>query len=194
MSAYLPRFLIHLIRVAILAMAAVALLIWFWAPARGLVLFLFGRASTCTFSQFIRAVEATAPHVPASQRFRRTSRLVEKDAFGLELWGTEQGRFWIVSNADMDRFLAELAQQELNIYGTCALGVHPGDIVLDCGAHHGIYARKALRGASGWLWPLSLLRRAWNVSGAVSVRKLLGPHRRPSQGGLGQGRHPPPST
>jgi FkbM family methyltransferase len=134
-----------LIRFAILALAAVALLIAFWPPGRGLLLFLLGRASTCSLKQSIRAVQATAPHLAAAQRFQRTSRLVDKDAFGLELWDTEQGRFWIITGDDLHRLFVELAEQQVNIYGSGAMGVHPGDIVLDCGAQYGIYTRKALR-------------------------------------------------
>ncbi len=37
-----------------------------------------------------------------------------------------------------------LAQQDRYIYGDDRLGVRQGDIVFDCGAHVGVYARKAL--------------------------------------------------
>ena len=37
-----------------------------------------------------------------------------------------------------------LAQQDRDIYGDDRLGVRQGDIVFDCGAHMGVYTRKAL--------------------------------------------------
>ncbi len=37
-----------------------------------------------------------------------------------------------------------LAQQDRDIYGDDRLGVRQGDIVFDCGAHIGVYTRKAL--------------------------------------------------
>jgi len=37
-----------------------------------------------------------------------------------------------------------LAEQELDIYGTGAIGVQAGDVVLDCGANIGVFTRKAL--------------------------------------------------
>ena len=65
-----------------------------------------------------------------------------------DLWDTPQGRFWIPSgNPDILPIL--LAQQEREIYGDAEWGVQPGDVVLDCGAHVGVYARTALsKGAS----------------------------------------------
>jgi len=55
---------------------------------------------------------------------------------------TPAGRWWLPGpKADISLVLAE---QALDIYGTAQGGVRAGDVVLDCGAHVGAYARAAL--------------------------------------------------
>ena len=46
-----------------------------------------------------------------------------------------------------------LAQQDRDIYGHDGLGVRQGDIVFDCGAHIGVYTRKALSAGAPWSSP-----------------------------------------
>jgi FkbM family methyltransferase len=67
---------------------------------------------------------------------------------GLQLIRTRNGSWWIPEGDD--RFLPDLlSQQENSIYGRGDMGVQPGDIVLDCGAHIGLFTRQALEmGAS----------------------------------------------
>jgi FkbM family methyltransferase len=54
---------------------------------------------------------------------------------------TPAGKFWIPA-PDYDNLAAELAEQEEEVYGHGVL--HPGDVVLDCGANVGVYTRVAL--------------------------------------------------
>jgi FkbM family methyltransferase len=54
---------------------------------------------------------------------------------------TPAGKFWIPA-PDYDNLAAELAEQQEEVYGHDVL--HPGDVVLDCGANVGVYTRVAL--------------------------------------------------
>ena len=57
--------------------------------------------------------------------------------------GNAAGRWWIPAGSD--KFLpALLAQEQSKIYGSGSAGVQNGDVVLDCGAHIGLYTRDAL--------------------------------------------------
>jgi FkbM family methyltransferase len=57
------------------------------------------------------------------------------------LAATPAGNFWIPA-PDYGNLAAELAEQEEEVYGHGVL--HPGDVVLDCGANVGVYTRVAL--------------------------------------------------
>jgi FkbM family methyltransferase len=69
--------------------------------------------------------------------------LVRKDDQGYELWAYPGGEYWIPAGSESSLPII-LAQQEANEYGDATKGVQAGDVVLDCGAHVGIYTRKAL--------------------------------------------------
>jgi FkbM family methyltransferase len=76
----------------------------------------------------------------------RVSRRIAVDG-GLELWDTPYGRYWVVAN-NFSTFADVLGEQAVEVYGNAQRGVHSGDVVLDCGAHFGGFARTALdRGA-----------------------------------------------
>ena len=69
---------------------------------------------------------------------------MEKDKAGLHLWETPKGRYWIPQGSD-DVLLILLSQQESRIYGfDQETSVRNGDIVVDCGAHIGVFTREAL--------------------------------------------------
>jgi FkbM family methyltransferase len=77
-----------------------------------------------------------------AERIARASHIVSREG-ALTLWATPQGEYWIPSSDD--RVLPILlAQSDRKIYGDRDRGVRPGDIVLDCGAYVGTYARLAL--------------------------------------------------
>ena len=78
---------------------------------------------------------------------------------------TPAGRFWMPAGEEI-ALAEELEEQQGREYGDDVRGVHPGDIVLDCGASIGVFTRKALRsGASRVVaiepapWSLECLRR-----------------------------------
>jgi FkbM family methyltransferase len=73
------------------------------------------------------------------------SKLISRgdpDSRGLELWSTPDGQFWAPTNESS--LPLELSEQELGIYETDSIGARKGDVVLDCGAHLGLYTKKAL--------------------------------------------------
>lgn len=112
-------------------------------PVRLAGLVLTGRSPQCTF---VRAV-ASADHKHrlnvVKDRIFAASRLIETDSSGMRHWQTPRGSFWIPPGQDWG-LPFNLAEQDVRIYGTGEQAVHAGDIVLDCGANVGVYAREAL--------------------------------------------------
>ena len=71
------------------------------------------------------------------------SHVVRKDG-GYKLWSTPEGEFWVPDTSDTILAIL-LAQQQDKIYGGPQTGgVRKGDIVLDGGAHIGVYVKTAL--------------------------------------------------
>ncbi len=71
------------------------------------------------------------------------SHLVRKDG-AYQLWSTPKGEFWVPEN-NTNILAILLAQQEDTIYGDARTGgARTGDIVLDGGAHIGVYVKTAL--------------------------------------------------
>lgn len=132
---------------------------WIWAVGVALVVFalfflfheqayltwvyLRGDSPHCPFGRALYAEQHEEVLTAAKDRILAASRLVEKEPTGLELWDTPKGRFWIEEG---NQFLLpfHLAEEERNIYSRDGIAVRKGDIVLDCGAHVGVYTRKAL--------------------------------------------------
>ena len=73
------------------------------------------------------------------------SWFVEEDATGLFLYQTPLGRFWMPAADDLNSLAVVLAEQEQEMYGPAGgLGVSRGDVVIDAGAHVGLFTRAAL--------------------------------------------------
>lgn len=94
----------------------------------------------------------------------RAVRVIQSNG-GLQKVNTPAGQFWI-TEGDAGALAEELQEQDTDEYGDHARGVHPGDLVLDCGANVGVFTRRALRaGASRVVaiepapWALECLRR-----------------------------------
>lgn len=108
---------------------------------RGLYLWRTGKAPGCNAWQAARGTVATS-------RFRRTmldlqtsTRLIRKEGrFGL-CQTDKYGDWWIVAANCLLEPAIQGAEQEIGIYGRGSAGPRPGDIVLDCGANVGVYAR-----------------------------------------------------
>src|SRR5258705_4175296 len=102
----------------------------------------------CTMGKAISDAQLRIQQDQDAKTLRAASKKVKTEN-GLDLWETPQGKWWLPSGSDEILFVL-LAQQDRNIYGTAETGgVRSGDVVFDCGAHVGTYARKALNaGAS----------------------------------------------
>lgn len=102
-----------------------------------------GKSPHCPLRQ---ALGSTAHHrllTEAKDRILAASRRLQEDPAGFVLWETPKGRFWITRGNDY--FLPfHLAEQARDIYSAPGIAVRPGDVVLDCGANVGVYARHAL--------------------------------------------------
>jgi FkbM family methyltransferase len=71
------------------------------------------------------------------------SHIVRKEG-AYKLWSTPAGEYWVPDTSDNILGIL-LAQQKRKIYGDAATGgVRKGDIVLDGGAHIGVYVKTAL--------------------------------------------------
>ena len=127
--------------VALLALLFVA------APSsRILVLFLVGRSEICSLRQGLEVPGQFRRQRQLQEQLARSARLLKEDGT-LQLWSVGRSEFWVPkrSKENLPLFLAE---QERGIYGAGPYGVKSGDIVLDCGAHIGMFVRTALgRGA-----------------------------------------------
>jgi FkbM family methyltransferase len=92
----------------------------------------------CTRMQAVRDSELKIRQAEFEQEILARSQCVRVDG-DYRLWSTPDGEFWVPGTSD--RIIAVLlAQQRRNIYGD----IPKGGIVLDCGAHVGTYAKKAL--------------------------------------------------
>ena len=112
---------------------------------RAFLLVMAGRGAGCPLA---KAVWTRSSMDEESARLRRIaggSRIVGEDAgAGIDLWETPKGRFWLPKH-QQDLLSSLLAEQEENIYGSGAQAVQAGDIVLDCGAHIGVFTRVAIQ-------------------------------------------------
>ena len=116
--------------------------IQFYPPLFPLVLNLIGKDPICTP---VGAFDGGAVHCSvidgAAPELFGLSSLKNED--GLQFVQTNQGNWWVPEGDE--QFLPDLlSQQENRIYGDGDRGVRPGDVVLDCGAHIGLFTRMAL--------------------------------------------------
>jgi FkbM family methyltransferase len=118
--------------------------ILFWVPSTRLFsLYALGRAPRCPLGKAVRAFGTMSKRAAIEKQLDRDKKLVEKDPAGYHLWDTAMGRYWVPARDD-DTLTGNLAEQATNVYGDREDGVHPGDVVFDCGANIGVYTRVAL--------------------------------------------------
>jgi FkbM family methyltransferase len=124
------------------AVAAVAALVYFYAPARMLALVAIGHSPVCPLAGALKSKSNIDDTAAIAQRMLAASHLVKEES-GLELWDTPKGSFWIPKG---NRFVLpfNLAEMERHVYGRGEHFIHAGDVVLDCGASDGDFTREAL--------------------------------------------------
>jgi len=134
---------ITLVAVLVMVLGAGATLYYHYPPFRLGWLVVRGKSPHCPLPNAVQAAEHLARNIAAKDRILAGSRKLETDPQGYVLWDTPRGQWWIAEGNDWG-LPWNLAEQELKIYGTGGRFVQPGDIVLDCGAHIGVFAREAL--------------------------------------------------
>ena len=133
------RIVTILVGIVFLAMAA-------WPKLRLSALWLAHRNDGCSLAATLNANEQLLRFAKTKADLEAFTHIVQREPSGYELVDTPRGRYWTSRPEPVVGFL--LAEQETQIYGDVLHGVHPGDIVLDCGADIGVYTRTALfRGA-----------------------------------------------
>jgi FkbM family methyltransferase len=105
--------------------------------------YLHGRVSTCSLSESLEGVRLSEFQASESERLNKTAHVISVDPKGFKLWETAHGTYWEPANSE-EAVAYDLAEQEREIYGVGEMGVHAGDVVLDCGANVGVFTRKAL--------------------------------------------------
>jgi FkbM family methyltransferase len=160
--------------VLILGAAAYA---WY-PPFRLMVLVAIGHSPVCPLGRAVKSADHRALLTEAKDRILRNSRLERTDQqYGLELWSTPKGEFWIpVKNQYVLPF--NLAEMDRKVYGSGEHFIHPGDIVLDCGASDGDFTREALQAGAKKVVAIELapqsvecLRR--NLAGEMSAGRVV---------------------
>lgn len=140
--ATMQRTLVRTIQLAILCIVVVTATFLSHPTSLAFALAALGRGQ-CSARQAYRGVQAHARLNPQAAAIRGASRMLQGDAAGYHLWSTPQGRFWVPANSDLVLPIL-LAQQQADYYGRGQCVVRRGDIVLDCGAHVGVFTRRAL--------------------------------------------------
>jgi FkbM family methyltransferase len=128
---------------ATLVLAGSAVAVYTWSPARLFALVVTGHSPVCPMAQALKSSASVRDEIRIKDRILAASRLIREES-GLELWETPKGRYWIPKG---NRFVLpfNLAEMERHIYGEGEHFIHPGDIVLDCGASDGDFTREALK-------------------------------------------------
>lgn len=104
---------------------------------------------SCSETQVAQGKNALQRFYKIEKTMKAASKMLVADPEGFEQWDTPMGTFWIQADA-MERswlfkVLAEHSQEESD--GPSSR-IAEGDVVLDCGAHVGVFTRAALqRGA-----------------------------------------------
>ena len=141
------------------------------------IIFALGRSPLCSFSQAIQSHQTVQSHFERLAKITADSRVVERDPQGLWLWKTPLGMFWVPAG-DESSFLWILAEQRGDLYSRTVNGVKPGDIVLDSGAHIGLFAMEALAAGAKLVFaiepsPLTLVALKRNLAQEIAEGKVV---------------------
>jgi FkbM family methyltransferase len=101
------------------------------------------RSPYCSVWRGVLDAKVKVREAQAAAEISRGSRRLRREG-ALDLWQTPFGPYWVPPGND-EILSILLAQQQRRIYGKDNEdGVHRGDIVLDCGAHVGVFTKTAL--------------------------------------------------
>ena len=135
--------LVGFIGLCILATAGVASLNYY--PGLAILPFV-SKARTspfCTIWQGVKDVQVKLTQAELEKNLLPQLHVVRKDG-AYKLWSTPEGEYWVPDTSD-DILAILLSQQKRKIYGDADTGgVKKGDIVLDGGAHIGVYVKTSL--------------------------------------------------
>ncbi len=97
---------------------------------------------------FSRCYGLAWPHPGVAERVNRVETKV-LNGRDCELYRTDLGNFWIPApgNAQLSFLIWEMSIQQ--VYENGAVRIRPGDTVVDCGAHVGVFTRYALSRGAG---------------------------------------------
>ena len=99
----------------------------------------------CTYLAAFRGLVKARTVKARTDEILHASRMVGEDDQGLFLYETPEGDFWLPQRDDVWSLAVVLAEQEQEMYGHAgSLGVRSGDVVIDGGAHVGLFTRTAL--------------------------------------------------
>ena len=140
----MKRIVITLCILAALAVGALAI----HPPLRHYALAISGKGNGCSPARAWAIVAEKRELTRVKDEILSKQRLLQKEFKGLELYQTQYGNFWAPEGS---RYTLpfNLAEEATHIYGTGDRFVHKGDIVLDCGANVGTFARFALDAGAG---------------------------------------------
>lgn len=105
----------------------------------GILLAAAGQRDTCGLPEAIAGIAKKSEVLESQPRIAGALRALRSDPNGLTLWETPHGKFWAPSDSGSVMPVL-LAQQQARIYGEVAAG----EIVIDGGAHVGVYTRRAI--------------------------------------------------
>jgi FkbM family methyltransferase len=103
-----------------------------------------GRSAGCTLTSVMKVTERQDAQARTARQIAEASRRLEIDSDGFELWDTPQGRFWTPPGNGKEPLAFALSLEENGFFDGRTARIQHGDIVLDCGAHVGVFTRKAL--------------------------------------------------
>ncbi len=118
-------------------------LLWAHPPIVAFAMAWSGHSPLCPSADAYRGLARHQALHKHEGEIRKASHRVRTEG-ALALWETPDGQYWIPSNSE-NVLPILLAQQASRIYGDGEAGIRRGDVVLDCGAHVGVYTRVALK-------------------------------------------------
>ena len=131
---------------ALLLAGLLALVLFARWTAYVLLLRLLGRAPSCPWSTLLALHFRMRRREKKRRKIEARTELAQTDyPAGLILWNTPDGPYWMPDRPLSRGALADMiAEQDFDQYRDANVGVHAGDVVLDCGANVGVFTRRAL--------------------------------------------------